>query len=56
MKEMLFFCGWNTLGAMAQVGRTQGTAIVLNTFGGIVLNAAYGISNQVNSLLIYFRR
>lgn len=54
MKEMLFFCGWNTLGAMAQVGRTQGTAIVLNTFGGIVLNAAYGISNQVNSLLIYF--
>lgn len=54
MKNMLSFCGWNTLGAMAQVGRTQGTAIVLNSFGGVAINAAYGIANQVNSLLVYF--
>ena len=54
IKDMLSFCGWNTLGAMGQVGRTQGTAIVLNTFGGVAINAAYGIANQVNSLLVYF--
>lgn len=54
VKAMYAFCGWNVLGSMAQVGRTQGTAVVLNAFGGVLLNAAYGISNQVNSLLVYF--
>ena len=53
LKEIVTFSGWNTLGALAQVGRTQGTAVVLNTYGGVILNAAYGISNQVNSLLVY---
>jgi O-antigen/teichoic acid export membrane protein len=53
-REIIGFLGWNTFGAVTQVGRTQGIAVVLNYFGGVVLNAAYGITNQVNSLLVYF--
>ncbi|MBC5622722.1 MULTISPECIES: hypothetical protein [Butyricimonas] len=54
LKEILAFCGWNTLGAAAQVGRNQGTAVVLNVFWGTLANAAYGITNQVNGLLVSF--
>lgn len=54
MKEILSFTGWNTFGAVALVGRNQGVAIVLNRFFGTVLNAAYGIANQVNGVMSYF--
>ena len=52
--EMFGFAGWNTFGAMAGVGRTQGIAIILNLFYGTIINAAYGIANQVNGVLNYF--
>lgn len=54
MKEILGFTGWNTFGAVALVGRNQGVAIVLNKFFGTVLNAAYGVANQVNGVMGYF--
>ena len=54
MKELLGFTGWNTFGAIALVGRNQGVAIVLNKFFGTVLNAAYGVANQVNGVMSYF--
>lgn len=54
MKEILGFTGWNTFGAVALVGRNQGVAIVLNRFFGTVLNAAYGVANQVNGVMSYF--
>lgn len=54
MAEMLGFIGWNTLGSFAVVFRNQGMAIVLNVFFGTVINAAYGIANQVNSLVLSF--
>lgn len=54
MREILGFTGWNTFGAVALVGRNQGVAIVLNRFFGTVLNAAYGVANQVNGVMSYF--
>ena len=54
MREMLGFVGWNTLGSLAVVVRNQGAAIVLNVFFGTIINTAYGIANQVNSLVLSF--
>ncbi len=54
MKEMFSFSFWNLFGALAWVCRSQGIAIVLNVFGGIVVNAAYGISHQVSGQLSNF--
>jgi len=54
MKDIFSFAVWNTLGAAAMVGRNQGIAVVLNHFFGTVINATYGIANQVNGLLGYF--
>jgi O-antigen/teichoic acid export membrane protein len=52
--EMLGFIGWNTLGSLAVLVRNQGVAVILNVFFGTVINAAYGIANQVNSLVLSF--
>ncbi|MDR1417833.1 MAG: oligosaccharide flippase family protein [Endomicrobium sp.] len=53
-KEMFSFAGWNTLGSLAMVVRSQGIAVVLNLFFGTVVNAAYGVANQLNALVITF--
>ncbi|MGN6493965.1 MAG: hypothetical protein ACTHLE_18345 [Agriterribacter sp.] len=53
-KEMIAFAGWNTFGAIMSVCRNQGIAVVLNVFLGTVVNAAYGIANQVNSQISSF--
>ena len=53
-KQMFGFAGWNTLGAVAMIGRNQGVAVIFNLFCGTVANAAYGIANQVNGVLGYF--
>lgn len=52
--QMLGFTGWNTLGAVAMIGRNQGIAIIFNLFCGTIANAAYGIANQINGVLGYF--
>jgi O-antigen/teichoic acid export membrane protein len=49
LKEMLSFAGWNVFGLFCSVLKSQGLAILLNLFFGIVVNAAYGIANTVNS-------
>ena len=54
LNQMFSFVGWNTFGALAIVGRNQGLAIILNLFFGTVMNAAYGIANQINSVMGYF--
>lgn len=54
INEMTGFAGWNTLGAFSVVIRDQGVAIMLNSFFGTAINAAYGIANQVNSLVLSF--
>ncbi|WP_421918637.1 lipopolysaccharide biosynthesis protein [Marinifilum sp.] len=54
IKEMFSFAGWNMFGALCGIGRSQGLAIILNLFFGTVVNAAYGIANQVNGQLAAF--
>jgi O-antigen/teichoic acid export membrane protein len=49
LKEMLAFAGWNLFGLFSSVLKSQGLAILLNLFFGIVVNAAYGIANTVNA-------
>lgn len=54
MKEMFSFAFWNMFGALALTGRSQGVAIVMNTFLGVLVNAAYGIANQISGQLQTF--
>ena len=53
-KEMFSFAGWNIIGSMATVLRNQGIAVIFNLFFGTIVNAAYGIANQVNGVLMNF--
>lgn len=62
-KELFSFSGWSFYGALAGVGMTQGSTIILNVFFGPIINAAFGIANQIynaintltNSVIIAFR-
>src|SRR5690606_33583831 len=54
ISELGLFAGWNLFGSLCSLGRTQGFAIILNLFFGTVVNAAYGIANQVGSQLLFF--
>jgi Na+-driven multidrug efflux pump len=54
IKELLAFTGWNTFGALSGMCKSQGVAIVLNLFLGTVVNAAYGIANQISNQLNFF--
>lgn len=47
MKELTGFAGWTIYSIGCIVGRTQGVAIILNQFFGTLINAAYGIAQQV---------
>ncbi len=53
-KEMIGFISWNTLGSASVLFRNQGVAIVLNIFFGTAINAAYGIANNLNSMVLVF--
>ncbi|WP_094385095.1 lipopolysaccharide biosynthesis protein [Prevotella sp. P2-180] len=48
-KDMLGFTSWNFLGNIASVCLSQGTNILLNIFFGPAVNAAKGISVQVQN-------
>lgn len=53
IKEMFGFTFWNMFGAFSNTCKNQGVSMVLNVFFGVVINAAYGIAHQVNSMLSY---
>lgn len=53
-KQILTFSGWNIFGCTAVLLNNQGFNMLLNIFYGPVLNAARGISNQVNSIAMQF--
>lgn len=55
-KEMLGFSSWIMIGAAASVGQTTGSALIINSFFGTVLNAAFSIAGQVNSIVLVFSR
>lgn len=52
--EMLRFSGWGVIGCTAAMFNSQGVNILLNLFGGPVLNAARGLAVQVQSIVTNF--
>jgi O-antigen/teichoic acid export membrane protein len=48
-KVLLSYSGWNLIGNIASVARSQGVNILLNLFFGTILNASYGITMQVQN-------
>jgi O-antigen/teichoic acid export membrane protein len=53
-KEMTFFSGWVMFGAAAAAAEIQVSVILINGFFGTLINASYGIANQVNNLVKMF--
>ena len=53
-KEILSFSGWNLISGIAIMSAGQGGNMLLNIFYGVVVNAAMGITNQVNSAVYQF--
>lgn len=53
-KEILNFSFWIMFGAGAYMGQNQGSAMLLNSFFGTTLNAAFGIASQVNNQITQF--
>ncbi|HXK76699.1 MAG TPA: lipopolysaccharide biosynthesis protein [Bacteroidaceae bacterium] len=53
-RQMTSFAGWNMIGSSSLILRSQGVNIVINIFCGPVINAARGISFQVNSMVTQF--
>ena len=54
LKQMFGFAGWNFIGASSAVLRDQGGNILLNIFFGPAVNAARGISQQINNAVTGF--
>ncbi len=46
-KSMLSFSGWSLLNPIAYTARGQGCNMILNYFFGPIINAAYGVANQI---------
>lgn len=53
-KELLVYSGWNLFGNIATVAKGHGINLVLNVFFGTVVNAAYGITMQVQNAVSVF--
>lgn len=53
-KELASFASWNFIGTSAGILRNQGVDIIVNVFTGVVVNAARGIANQVNTAITSF--
>lgn len=53
-RQIISFCGWNFLGTSSAVIYLQGGNILLNMFFGVILNAAVGVTNQVQSAVNSF--
>ena len=53
-KDVLGFSAWIGYGAVATVGKTQGAALLVNYFFNTVMNAALGIANMVNQMILTF--
>jgi len=53
-KTLLSYSGWNLFGSLASVFRNQGINILLNIFFGPIVNAARGITYQLNSAITQF--
>lgn len=53
-QEMFSFAGWNTVGALANILRSQGINVLLSMFFNPAVNAARAVAYQVNSAITNF--
>lgn len=53
-KEILVFNNYTALGAVASIGKTQGSNLLINFFFGTVINAAFAIAYQLDSYVYMF--
>ena len=54
IKQMMSFSLWTVVGAIASISHSQGIAIVMNLFFGVIVNAAFGVASQVNQVVSNF--
>lgn len=54
LRAMLRFCGWDVYGNLCFTLRVQGVVVVLNRFGGAVLNAAGNLTLTVTATITSF--
>lgn len=54
MLEIGKFAGWNVLTSISDISYQQGSAMILNIFYGVALNATMGIANQVKNAVSSF--
>lgn len=53
-KEILRFAGWSSLGSVAGISLTYISNIIINVFGGVLYNTAYGIASQLSNAVVSF--
>ena len=53
-REMTSYAGWSLLSSAASIISWQGVTIILNSFFGVIVNAAQGIANQISGQLSAF--
>lgn len=53
-KTLISYSGWTFFGSLAAVAKGQGINVLLNLFFGTVVNAAYGITMQVQTAVYSF--
>lgn len=54
LRKVLSFTSWSVLGVLDTIIHIQGISILVNIFFGTVVNAAYGIANQLNGVVKRF--
>lgn len=50
-RSLLSYSGWNMIGSLAMILRSQGLNIVQNVFFGPILNAAHSIAQQIQGVV-----
>ena len=53
-KEMFLFSGWIGYGAIATIGKNQGSQLLVNAFFNTAMNAALGVANTINGFITMF--
>ena len=54
LKEIVGYTGWNLFGATSSTLNTAGISLVLNMFFGPLVNAAKGIADRINGIVVSF--
>lgn len=55
-KEMISYAFWTLFGAVAIIGKDQGSKVLINFFFGTIVNAAFAVANQIEGFILLFAR